>query len=436
MPLIQHSDVSITANPARTVLRPFSPAYPDAFAPAEGGRTAVIVQRVAGLSDDALDREVERTLTPLRARHRVADRVLMERFEEIAADLPERSDLAIARKLLVGAYFTEEFAFESVALFNPSIVRHFDQGGVEDGGTRFILSLRGIGEGHLSSVTFRTGSWQADGTVALDDIGREAVGPRTRREEMPNGRLIVHLECGDARTIAENVIYPFMPSQGRGIEDVRFVEFTDGDGRTTYRGTFTAFSGSEVRQGLVQTGDFRSFQARGVEGDLYGSKGMALFPRMIGGRYAMLSRQDNESIWLVYSDDLYKWSGGDKLLGPVHPWEYVQIGNCGSPIEIDEGFLVLTHGVGGARTYCMGAALIDKDDPSRVIGRLTEPLLEPSNARDGYVPNVVYSCGALLRDRTLLLPFAVADSATRFAVVSVDELLTRMARLIGAGARR
>ena len=260
----------------------------------------------------------------------------------------------------------------------------------------------------------------------LEEAGRGAVGPRTRRREMPNGRLIVHLDCDDARSIDGTVIYPFLPSQGRGIEDVRFVDFTDGDGRTTYRGTFTAFSGSEVRQGLVQTSDFRSFEARGVEGELYAGKGMALFPRMIGGRYAMLSRQDNESIWLVFSDDLYRWSGGEKLLSPRYAWEYVQIGNCGSPIEIDEGLLVLTHGAGGARTYCIGAVLLDKDDPSRVLGRLREPLLEPSDERDGYVPNVVYSCGALVRDRVLLLPFAVADSATRFATVSIDDLLARM----------
>ena len=225
--------------------------------------------------------------------------------------------LAGERRLLAGAYFTEEFAFQSVALFNPSIVCHPDQDGLGAGDTRFVLSLRGIGEGHRSSVVFRTGVWSADEGIVLDEVGTAALGSTTRREEMPNGRLLVHLDCGGARRIDETVIYPFLPRQGRGIEDVRLVEFTVGDGRTTFRGTFTAFSGSHVRQGLVQTGDFRSFEARGVEGDLYAGKGMALFPRMIGGRYAMLSRQDNESVWLVWSDDLCRWSGGEKLLAPA-----------------------------------------------------------------------------------------------------------------------
>jgi predicted GH43/DUF377 family glycosyl hydrolase len=223
------------------------------------------------------------------------------------------------------------------------------------------------------------------------------------------------------------VIYPFVPSQGRGIEDVRMVEFTDDDGTTDYRATYTAFNGTDVRQGLMRTSDFRNFEMRGVRGELYAGKGMALFPRKIGGRYFMLSRQDNENLWLVSSDEFAAWSGGDKIITPKWPWEYIQIGNCGSPIELDEGWLVLTHGVGAVRNYCIGACLLDKNDPSKLLARLEKPLLEPDgDARDGYVPNVVYSCGALLRDRTLLLPYGEADNFATFATVEVDRLLAAM----------
>ncbi len=424
-PLVRHCDVRLTPDPARTVLRPFTLGYPEGFDPGRS-RGACIVARIMTLDDAGLDREIERTIAPLRRRHERVDDLLAERLEQVSSCLPPDTPVNAKQRLLIGAYFTEEYSFESAALFNPSIVRHPDHADSADGALRFVLSLRGIGEGHVSSLTFRTGIWHADGTVAIDDPGAFAVGPKVRRDTLANGRMRAHLECGGAGDISETVIFPFMPSQGRGIEDMRLVEFTDGDGRTTYRGTFTAFSGSEVRQGLIQTSDFKTFEMRGVEGDLYGAKGMALFPRMIGGRYAMLSRQDNESVWLVFSDDLYQWSGGAKLLSPLYPWEYIQMGNCGSPIEIEEGFLVLTHGVGGVRTYSMGAALLDKDDPSKVIGRLPTPLLEPGDERDGYVPNVVYSCGGLVRDRTLLLPFAVADSFTRFATVALDDLLARM----------
>nr|WP_174297822.1 glycoside hydrolase family 130 protein [Sphingomonas bacterium] len=437
--LVRHLDTRLSPDPSRTVLRPFSPSDAEAFADPDRPRARRVVERLLALGDDLLAREVDRLLVPLRERHRDLDHLLLDRFEEVARDLPIAHDANDGQRLLIGAYFSQEYAFESAALFNPSIVRHPDQGGVADGDLRFVLGLRGIGEGHTSSLTFRTGVWRADGSVAIDPPGRLAIGPRLRQETLPNGRMLAHLDYTGSRDISETVIYPFLPSQGRGVEDVRLVEFTDGEGRATYRGTFTAFSGSDVRQGLAQTSDFQTFELRGVEGDLYAGKGMALFPRMIGGRYAMLSRQDNESVWLVFSDDLYQWSGGEKLLSPEQPWEAVQMGNCGSPIEIEEGFLVLTHGVGGVRNYCLGAALLDRDDPSRVIGRLAEPLLEPTEERDGYVPNVVYTCGALARGRTLLLPFAVADSFTRFAEVSLDALIARMTprgTKVGAGDRR
>jgi predicted GH43/DUF377 family glycosyl hydrolase len=215
--------------------------------------------------------------------------------------------------------------------------------------------------------------------------------------------------------------------QSRGIEDLRLTPFPSFDGRTTYGGTYTALGDAGVRQEMLQTDDFRTFKMHPVRGDLATSKGMALFPRKIGGRYRAISRHDGENLWYASSDDLFTWSGGERVLGPEEPWESIQIGNCGSPIEIEEGWLLLTHGVGVVRSYCVGAALLDRDDPTRVIGRLRHPLVQPGpDQRDGYVPNVVYSCGGLVRDRTLLLPYGVADNFATFATVSVDELVSAM----------
>ena len=425
--LVRHlAEPVLRADPTRTVLRSFVPGDVEGFDRPREGRTRQVISRILALDPAELARQSKQVLEPLRHRHRNVESWLLAQFKALDLDQALAESIGRDHRLLIGAYFTLEYSFESAALFNPSIVEHHDQSGVSPGDMRFIMSLRGVGEGHVSSVTFRTGTWRADGSVAMDEAGSFAVGPSVDWEKLPNGRAIAHLDCGGARDLSESVIYPFLESQGRGIEDVRLVRFCDPDGSTRYRGTFTAFNGTEVRQGLLQTQDFVSYELRGVEGQLYAGKGMALFPRMVGGRYAMLSRQDNRSILLVYSDDLYRWSGGERVLEPQYPWEWMQIGNCGSPIEIAEGFLVLTHGVGAVRTYSIGAALLDKDDPSRVLGRLREPLLEPSDERSGYVPNIVYTCGALLRGRELLVPFAVADDFTRFCTVSVDQLVARM----------
>ena len=428
---IRFSDMRLQPDPTRTALRPFSPGEPpEPFARAEP-RGRRIIGRALSFDGNALDAEILRTVEPLRGRHHDPDRVLLARFEEIAGEVPAARSATGKQRLLIGAYFTQEFAFESTALFNPSVVRHPDQTGLQNGDTRLVVSLRGVGEGHISSLAFRTGVWRADGSVDIDDPSRFAVGATIVERTLPNDRRVFGLTFEGARDLSERVIYPFLPIQGRGLEDVRLVEFTEADGSTTYRGTFTAFNGAEVRQALLHTKDFTTFEARGVEGPLYAGKGMALFPRRVGGRYAMLSRQDNENVWLAFSDDLHRWTGGEVLLRPERPWESVQMGNCGSPIEIDEGFLVLTHAVGGVRSYSLGAALLDKDDPSRVIGRTADPLIAPGDERGGYVPNVIYSCGALARGRELLLPFAVADTYVRFATMRVDDLLGGM-----IGARR
>jgi len=426
--LITHLPLTLKPNSVRTVLRPFALEDPSAFEVADHPRTLRIAERVLALDDAAVQSRLHAIMDTLDARHRNAATVLDRRFDEL--DLPglDRNTIGDARALAIGAYLTEEFSFESAALFNPSIVAHPDQSGIAPEATRFILSLRGIGEGHVSSLTFRSGIWEADGSIVVDEPSRFAVPPRIEPEATMEGGQVVHLDCGGSRDISETVIFPFLPAQGKGIEDVRLVAFTEDDGTVDWRGTFTAFDGSNVRQTLLRTGDFRRFEMRAVQGVLAGAKGAALFPRRIDGRHLILGRHDSENIWLFASDDAHRWDDGTKIVSPRFEWEAVQIGNCGSPIELDEGWLLLTHGVGMVRNYFVGACLLDKRDPSKLLARLPHPLLEPSDTeRDGYVPNVVYSCGALLRGRTLLLPYGVADTYSAFATVDVDKLLAAMA---------
>jgi predicted GH43/DUF377 family glycosyl hydrolase len=419
--------IVLRADAARTVIRPFSVEDPAAFASPGHPREQRIADRVVALATADVDEALATAVATLEARHRNVRAVLLKRFDDLDGLTMDRGALSEPQRLLIAAYFTEEFSFESAALFNPSIVSHPDQSGIAPGATRFIVSLRGIGEGHISSLTFRTGVWAADGSVTVSPPSRYASGPDIERSSGEAGELLVQLCRESDSDISELVIHPFMPSQGRGIEDVRLVEFTEDDGSVDYRATYTAFNGADVRQGMLRTSDFRNFEMRGVQGELYQGKGMALFPRRINGRFMMLGRQDNENIWLVQSDDIYTWNGGEKFLSPRWPWEFIQIGNCGSPIELDEGWLVLTHGVGAARTYCVGACLLDKDDPTKVLARLASPLLEPSQGhKDGYVPNVVYSCGAMLRGRSLLVPYGVADDHATFATVDIDQLLRAM----------
>ena len=245
--------------------------------------------------------------------------------------------------------------------------------------------------------------------------------------ETPDGLTGVKLLCGGSYTLSETVLFPMTPSQRQGIEDLRLVRFIEDDGSVHYYGTYTAFSGATARSELLDTEGFHNFDMRPLRGDATGGKGMALFPRRVGGRYAMLSRHDNENIWFLQSDDLETWNGGKRIVRPHYPWEFVQMGNCGSPIEIDEGWLVLTHGVGTVRNYCIGACLLDKDDPSKVLARTPRPLIEPSPAdRNGYVPNVVYSCGGMVLGRTLFLPYGVADDFATIATADVGDVLAVM----------
>ena len=303
---------------------------------------------------------------------------------------------------------------------------HPDQSGTPAGSLRFILSLRAVGEGHVSSLTFRAGTVAADGSIAVDPTARLASSPRI-------GYLIpgpigdeVEVTFNPDLDISERVIFPVTESQSHGIEDARFVEFTDG-GRKTYYATYTAYKGTAIRSELIETSDFLSFKMSPLHGAAARNKGMALFPRRIDGKYAMIARQDNENLYLVYSDDLYRWEGGQAILKPQFPWEFVQIGNCGSPIELEQGWLLLTHGVGPVRKYSIGAALLDKRDPSKVLARSSEPLLRPEpSEREGYVPNVVYTCGAMAHKDQIILPYAVSDTFSNFATIKISALMQTM----------
>ena len=425
-PVLDHHDVILRPDPARTVVRPFDLDYPEKFRVAGHSRVQAIVDRILTLDDDALASELALITDSLDERHRDVDAMLLRRYDEIAATLPTPPAPRDGQRRLIGAYFSEEFSYEAAALFNPSAVPAPDQSRAEDGGVRFVLSLRGIGEGHVSSVAFRTGSWTPGNAPTIDLPSPVAVPPIIEGTSVEAGAT-VHLHCGGSREISETVLFPMLPSQRQGIEDVRLVLFTDDDGSTMYHGTYTAFSGADARPELLSGKDFHSFEMRALTGDAAGAKGMALFPRRIGGQFVMLGRQDSESIWLHRSDDILRWDGGGKIVSPRYPWEFVQMGNCGSPIEVDEGWLVFTHGVGTVRNYCVGACLLDKADPSKLLARTPEPILTPSpDERDGYVPNVVYSCGALAVGRNILLPYGVADNFTGFATTTVDRLLAAM----------
>ena len=322
--------------------------------------------------------------------------------------------------------FCNEYSFEASALFNPSIVPHPDQSEAPKGGLRFILSLRAVGEGHVSSLTFRAGTIAADGSLTVDPTARLASSPRVKLRVPKSDGDEVELTFNPDEELSERVIFPVTDSQSNGIEDARFVEFSDG-GRKTYYATYTAYSGKAIRSELIETSDFLSFRMSPLQGTAARNKGMALFPRKIDGKYAMIARQDNENLYLIYSDDLHTWDGGQAILKPQFPWEFVQIGNCGSPIELDEGWLLLTHGVGPVRKYSIGAALLDKNDPSKVLARSVEPLLHPEpSEREGYVPNVVYTCGAMRHNDQIILPYAVSDTYSNFATIRIAALMQAM----------
>lgn len=483
---IRRQDLELRPDPRRVLLRPFmASVVVKPTGHAEPSRRLLdILARVLMLDDAAVDAALDNVLNEFHDRHEDIRAIFFDRYEKMAPLLPVGGDVGTARRLLIGSYFTNEYSLESSALFNPSIVAAPDQSGLGPGELRFILSLRATGEGHISSITFRSGTAQADGTVRLDPVSRFVHSPRPepaarydlalfRRKlhemgvdhdaarrataELPDsfrmpelvarvaqlhredvstdvvraGEQALHLaeanytvRFKEGLRMSEKVLFPYSPLESNGIEDARFVRFVEDNGEVVYYATYTAYNGNTVYPQIVETRDFSEFRASTLNGPAVANKGLALFPRRINGLYAMLGRQDGENIHLMLSENPFFWYESRVILRPAQPWEFTQLGNCGSPIETEAGWLVLTHGVGPMRKYCIGAALLDRDDPTRVIGRLAEPLLRPApDERDGYVPNVVYSCGALVHDGVLILPYAVSDTATRFASIRLDELL-------------
>jgi predicted GH43/DUF377 family glycosyl hydrolase len=411
-------------DPARVIVRPFKPATePRDLNPTDKTRANHIVDRVLALDCEAAASLLADVLENFQGRHRNLLETFEARADEMEEALAAHGTFSNVQRQLIGAYFLNEYSFEASALFNPSIVPHPDQSDAPKGGLRFILSLRAIGEGHVSSLTFRAGTFAADGTLTVDPTARLASSPRVcHRVCGPDGDE-VELAFKPEEDLSERVIFPVTESQSNGIEDARFVEFTDGK-RKIYYATYTAYSGRAIRSELIETSDFMSFRLKPLRGAAARNKGMALFPRKIGGKYAMIARQDNENLYLIYSDDLYTWDGGQAILKPEFPWEFVQIGNCGSPIELDEGWLLLTHGVGPVRKYSIGAVLLDKNDPSKVLARSREPLVRPEpSEREGYVPNVVYTCGAMRHNHQIILPYAVSDTFSNFATIKIPALM-------------
>jgi len=469
-------------DPSRVLLRPFNPG--------DSQRIGRIIARIMELPEDHIGLLLEGISAEFSQRHQHIQELFLERFEQVREVLLTDERISEQRRLLIGAYFLAEYSLEAAALFNPSMVPHPDQTGLPSGALRFILSLRATGEGHISSITFRTGIIRPDHQIEVF----KPTGFLTEPSQIPNslyekglfGRKLAELgltgeftrrvinRMGDSFTLgelrsslqaeqfrlpdgmgredqnaaqgiwmvarsnyevqfqpdqelSERILFPATPSQRNGIEDARFVHFKNEDGTSCYFATFTAFDGRVVVPELVETSNFLLFRFITLNGPAAQNKGMALFPRKVNGLYAMLSRQDNENIHLMFSDNVHFWDHSQVLLTPKFPWELVQLGNCGSPIETDAGWLVLSHGVGPMRKYCIGAFLLDRDDPSKVIGRLREPLLKPNqNEREGYVPNVVYTCGALLHQGELIIPYGLADQATGFATVPLAELLAAL----------
>jgi len=483
---IRRQSLELRPDPRRVLLRPFMASVvvgPTGQAE-PSHRLLAVLARVLMLEDHVVQATLETVLGEFHDRHDDIRAMFLERFHRMAPLLPVDRDIDEPRRMLIGSYFTNEYSLESSALFNPSIVPAPDQSGLPPDELRFVLSLRATGEGHISSITFRSGVVRADGTVVLDPVSKFVHSPRPepdaryelnlfRRKLLELGiaheaataamrglpeyfdmpELVTHcnrlrragaetevLRAGEqavqlaesnytvrfksSLSLSEKIIFPFSPLESNGIEDARFVRFTDDDGTVTYHATYTAYNGSTIFPQIVDTRDFCEFQVSTLNGPAVRGKGFALFPRKINGHYAMLSRQDGENIHLMFSDHPHFWYDSKTIIRPSQPWEFIQMGNCGSPIETEAGWLVLTHGVGPMRKYCLGAVLLDRHDPTRVIGRLREPLLGPAaDEREGYVPNVVYSCGALIHHGNLILPYAVSDTATRFATVDLGELL-------------
>lgn len=480
LPVRRH-DIQLLPDSRRVILRPFIPG--------DSRSITRIIGRALALTEAEAAVEVERVRQDFDARHLDLDGFLLATFAKVRSHVFTQHPLSRERRLLIGALFSGEYALEAAALFNPSLVAHPDQGGLAEGDLRFIMSLRATGEGHISSIEFRVGTLSLDGGIHMDPVSRFVTLPdvvpnpsyqkesfTTKLQEMgfdnecsglvmgalkeafTRGDLTASLirvqrqirpvskesrrtlesilwladsnyeVCfSDQLALSERLIFPVSSNESNGIEDARFVRFVEDGGNVQYYATCTAYNGRDILPQLIETEDFLHFRMVTLNGGAVQNKGMALFPRRISGNYAMLSRQDGESLFIMFSDNPHFWNDPQMLLRPAESWESVKVGNCGSPLETDAGWLVLTHGVGPMRRYCIGAILLDRDDPTRVIGRLKDPILVAQGAeREGYVPNVVYSCGSLIHGADLIVPYGVSDRTTAIATVPVGRILAAM----------
>lgn len=483
MPIsVNRKDISFQPDSSRVLARFFNNGEE---------RTKELVARVSSLSPDEISRELNRTLREFAGRHRNISRIFVENFENHLPMLRHFNlapdDLAPEARMLIGSYATMEYAIESAAMFNPSIVEDFDQSFLSKGEKRVIISFRATGEGHLSSIVFRQGILDINNDLSLPKVRTHIDMPKiTNKKSYDRSRFLQKMQEMDipselsrtvmeglpdrfdyhelkeavkkiderdlgpvAKTgleeitwlvdsyydlefsmdsdISERVIFPISPSESRGIEDARFVRFKDDDGSERVYATYTAYDGHTILPKLLSTEDFVNFRIMPMHGKAVQNKNFALFPRKIKGQYAVLARIDGVNNYIMFSDRITLWNDPIKIQEPRYPWEFTQIGNCGAPIYTEEGWLVITHGVGTMRRYCIGAALFDLDDPTREIGRLSRPLLSPlESEREGYVPNVVYSCGALVHNGSLVLPYAVSDYASSYATIDMGELLTEL----------
>lgn len=487
--VVTRSDVWLRSDPSRVITRLFVPGEE---LPSDASRASPLIERVLTMSDDQVTLLLEDVLARFGSRHPDTRAILKHNFDQVSSQLGAGSDLSEPRRTLLGSYFTAEYSVEAAALCNPSMVAHPDQSGLASGESRFVLSLRGIGEGHISSVGFRTGVIDAHGQIRVDEAGHQlrqgTVHPTVHHRDRVAGQLRAAGSSGGIATVIldslpleftgdeledalaslprqartrqatqatidalrsimaanytvafspdcrldERILFPHGPTESHGMEDARFVRFTHDGGEITYYATYTAFNGAQVATQLLQTDDFSTFAVSQLHGAAATNKGLALFPRKINGRFAALSRWDRERNALTTSPDAWSWERPVTIQTPQQPWELVQLGNCGSPIETSEGWLVLTHGVGPMRTYSIGALLLDLDEPSLVRAALEEPLMVPNAAeRNGYVPNVLYSCGAMRHGDTVVLPFGWSDFGTSVASLDLPALLDCLLRPCG-----
>ncbi|HEV7762904.1 MAG TPA: glycoside hydrolase family 130 protein [Acidimicrobiales bacterium] len=471
----------LAPDPGRVVARLFVPGQ--GLVPGHESRASRTIERVLTLDEAAVERSLADVMRRFAARHRDLRGTFGRHADRVAERVDTRAELSDNRRQLLGAMFTSEYTIEAAALCNPSIVPHPDQDGIPAGSLRFVMSVRGIGEGHRSTVGFRTGTVSIDGAITVDAPGPFPlvgwIGPGPLYRDVFRGKLCHECEDGanaavvldrlgerfgvddleqgiqklraqsDTRPnaeqtigqlhaiaassytsafpttteLSERVLWPATGVESRGMEDARFVRFVDDDGTVTYYASYTAYDGTAVTQQLIETTDFATFTSSPIVGGAAANKGLALFPRRIDGRFAAVSRYDEENNAVAFSDDPRRWDHAVTCQFPQQPWETIQMGNCGPPIETDDGWLVLTHGVGPMRTYSIGALLLDLDDPTRVIGRLPQPLLSPAvDEQDGYVPNVVYSCGSLRHGENVVIPYAIADTAIGFASIRLADL--------------